>query len=96
MLTLYEVFNAGHIFIQVVTTAIFIYCILSWLRPTFRAFYVLQNLIRPFVAPFQKLSYRVMRYFRAPVDFSCLFALIAYQLVDRLWWALYLLLARRL
>lgn len=93
---LYQVFYAGHIFLRVLTSAIFIYCILTWLRPTFRAFYVLQDMIRPFVTPFAKLSAKLAQYFRAPVDFSCLLALIGYHLIDRLWWVLYGILARRL
>ena len=92
---LYEVFYAGYIFLRVITTAIFIYCILSWFRPNFRAFDLLGNFIRPFVAPFQGLSMKLRQYFRAPVDFSFLFAIIAYQVLERVWWRLYYLLARR-
>lgn len=96
MLGLYEVFYAGHLFLRLITGAILIYCVLSWFRPTFRAFEWLQRFISPFVAPFRKLSYRLMRYFRAPVDFSCFFAIIGYQILDRVWWWLYTLLARAL
>ena len=38
---------------------------------------------------------KLRRYFQAPVDFSFLFAILAYQLLGRLWWRLYYLLARR-
>ena len=93
---LYEVFYAGHLFLQLITAAIFIYCVLSWFRPTFRAFFMLRNFIQPFIAPFQRLSLRVMRHFQAPIDFTCLFALIGYRLLDRLWWQLYILLLRAL
>lgn len=93
---LYEVFYAGYLFLRLITLAILAYAVLSWFRPNFRAFEVLRNFIRPFVAPFQKLSWKVMRYFRAPVDFSCFFAIIGYQLLGRVWWWLYALLARRL
>ena len=96
MLGLYEVFYAGYIFLRLITAAILIYCVLSWFRPTFRAYEVLGNFIQPFVAPFRKLSVKLMRYFRAPVDFSYFFAIIAYQIVERLWWRLYYLLARGL
>ena len=94
MLGLYEVFYAGYLFLRLITAAILVYCILSWFRPTFRAFELLRRFIAPFVSPFQKLSMKVMRYFRAPVDFTCLFAIIGYQIVERLWWRLYILLAR--
>ena len=94
MLGLYEVFYAGYLFLRLITAAILVYCILSWFRPTFRAFELLRRFIAPVVSPFQKLSMKVMRYFRAPVDFTCLFAIIGYQIVERLWWRLYILLAR--
>ena len=93
---LYEVFYAGYIFLRLITMAILVYCVLSWFRPNFRAFYILGNFIRPFVAPFQSLSMKLRQYFQAPVDFSYLFAILAYQLLGRLWWRLYYLLARRL
>lgn len=94
MLGLYEVFYAGYLFLRLINAAILIYCILSWFRPNFRAFYVLQRFIQPFISPFQTLSLKVMRYFRAPVDFTCLFAILGYELIERLWWRLYMLLAR--
>lgn len=96
MLGLYEVFYAGGIFLRLIIWAILIYCVLSWFRPTFRAYDWLRAFIRPFVAPFQKLSMKLMRYFRAPVDFTCLLAVIGYEIIERLWWRLYMLLARGL
>ena len=95
MLGLYEVFYAGYIFLRLITLAILIYCILSWFRPNFRAYDMLGAFIRPFVAPFQGLSMKLRQYFRAPVDFSFLFAILAYQVLERVWWRLYYLLARR-
>ena len=94
MLGLFSVFRAVDIFLRLIEWAIVIYCVLSWFQPRFKAFFMLRQFIQPFVSPFQKLSLKVMQYFRAPLDFTCLFALIGYQLVERLWWRLYLLLAR--
>ena len=96
MLGLYEVFYAGALFLKLITAAILVYCVLSWFRPTFRAFDWLRAFIQPFVAPFQKLSMKLSGMLNAPVDFSCLFAVIAYQVLERLWWRLYALLARGL
>ena len=96
MLRLYDVFYAVSLFIRLIRGAIFLYCVLSWFRPAFRAFDLLGRFIQPFLAPFQRLSMYVMRRFRAPVDFSCLFALLGYGLLERLWVQLYLLLARAL
>lgn len=94
MLGLYEVFYAGYLFLRLVTLAILVYCVLSWFRPAFRAYYWLGRFIEPFISPFRKLSMKLMRYFRAPIDFSYLLAMIGYQIVERLWWRLYFLLAR--
>lgn len=91
---LYEVFYAGYLFLRLITGAILIFCVLSWFRPTFRAYYWLGRFVEPFVTPFRKLSARLMSYFRAPIDFSYLLAMLAYQLLERLWWRLYYVLAR--
>ena len=96
MLGLYEVFYAVYIFLRLISTAILIYCVLSWFQPRFRAFYMLRNFIQPFVSPFQKLSMMVMRRFNAPVDLTCLFAVLGYQILGRLLWRLYFILARAL
>ena len=89
MLGLYEVFYAGYLFLRLITLAILVYCVLSWFQPRFKAFFMLRQFIQPFVSPFQKLSLRVWRYFNAPVDFTCLFAIIGIQIIERLWWWLY-------
>lgn len=96
MLGLYEVFYAAYIFLRLISMAILVYCVLSWFRPNFRAFYMLRSFIQPFVSPFQKLSLWVMRRFNAPVDFTCLFAMLGYQILGRLLWRLYFILARAL
>jgi uncharacterized protein YggT (Ycf19 family) len=93
MLGLYTVFKAGSIFLQIIETAILVYCVLSWFQPRFRAFYMLRQFIMPFVSPFQKLSMKVMRYFNAPIDFTCFFAIIGFQIIERLWWRLYMVIA---
>ena len=93
MLGLYSVFRAVSIFLQIIEWAIVVYCVLSWFQPRFKAFFMLRQFIMPFVSPFQKLSMKVMRYFNAPIDFTCFFAIIAFQIANRLWWRLYVLLA---
>lgn len=93
MLTLRDVFSAVSIFLYVVRTAILIYAILSWLRPDFRLFYMLESFVKPFIVPFRRLSVWLMSKFRRPIDFSCWFALIGISIVDRLMWRLYYLLS---
>jgi len=96
MLGLYNVFRGVDIFLQIIEWAIIIYCVLSWFRPRFKAFDMLRQFILPFVSPFQKLSMKVSRYFNAPVDFTCLFAILGFQIIQRLWWTLYRFLAMRM
>lgn len=93
MLSLYAVFRAVGLFLSIVEWAIVIYCVLSWFQPRFKAFFMLRQFILPFVSPFQRLSMKVMRYFNAPIDFTCLFAILGIQIIQRLWWRLYYLIA---
>ena len=95
MSILYIIFRTGSEVIRIIEYAMLIYCVLSWFQPRFKAFFMLRQFIQPFVSPFQKLSMKVTRYFGAPVDFTCLFAIIGIQIIERLWWRLYMLLAMR-
>ena len=96
MISLYTVFRGVDLFLQIIEWAIVIYCVLSWFQPRFRAFFMLREFIQPFIAPFQKLSMKVTRYFNAPVDFTCLFAIIGIQILERLLWVVYRLVALRM
>ena len=89
---LYYVFRAGSIFLQIIDYAILLYCVLSWFRPGFGFYYWLQGFIRPFVAPFRRLSVWLMSRTRMPLDFSCLFAMIGLSIVDGLLWKIYAIL----
>lgn len=92
-MTLHQVFRAGSAFLRIVSLAILIYCILSWFQPRSQAFVWLGSFIRPFVAPFRRLSVWLMHRTRIPLDFSCWFAILGIELVNSLWWFLYRLLA---
>ena len=92
MLTLYRVFQAGSYFLQIVDTAILVYVVLSWFRPSFRFFYWLSNFVAPFIRPFRRLSEWIMLRTRIPLDFSCWFAIIGLQIINAVWWRLYYLL----
>ena len=81
------------VFLQIIEWAIVVYCVMSWFQPRFKAFFLLRQFIMPFVSPFQRLSMKVSRYFNAPVDFTCLFAILGLQIAERLWWVLYRFLA---
>ena len=66
---------------------------LSWFQPRFKLFFMLRQFIQPFISPFQVLSLKLMRYFRAPIDFTCWFALIGIGIIERIWWRLYYIIA---
>ena len=91
-MTLFQVFRAGSIFLGIVRIAILVYVLLSWLRPRWQAFYLLERFVTPFVMPFRRLSLWITAKLRVPLDFSCWFALIGISIVNELWWWLYRLL----
>ena len=95
VLSLYTVFRAISLFLTIIEWAIIIYCVLSWFQPRFSGFYMLRQFIQPFISPFQKLSMKAQRYFNAPIDFTCLFAIIGLNLMQRLLWLLFRLMSGR-
>ncbi len=93
-MALYTVFRAFSYFLYAVRVAIFLYCILSWIRPNNRFFYALEKFVMPFVMPFRRLSVWLTAKLNVPLDFSCWFSIIALTVVERLMWQLYGLLIR--
>lgn len=93
---LYNVFYAAQLFLQAVSYAILFYCILTWIAPRSGLCDGLGRFIAPFVAPFRKLTYAMMRRWGTPFDFSCWFAMIAINIFSRVLWQVYALLARLL
>lgn len=92
MLSLNHVFRALSIFFYILDTALLAYVVLSWFRPKFRLYYLLENFIAPFVRPFRRVNLWLVSRFRLPFDFSCWMAMIAISLIERLMWQLYRLL----
>lgn len=91
-MSLYSVFVGGSYFLRIISTAIFIYAILSWFRPSFRAYDWLTSFVSPFLQPFRRLSYWLMNKTRIPLDFTCWFAIIGVEIVEFFWMRLYYLL----
>lgn len=91
-MTLYRVFLAASTFLRVVDTAILLYVVLSWFRMRNRLYLWLESFVRPFVAPFRRLSVWISSRTRMPLDFSCWFAMIGISIVERLLWQIYALL----
>ena len=91
-MTLYHIFKAGSVFMSIVSSAILLYCVLSWFRPRNSLFLWLEGFVYPFVSPFRRLNLWLMRRTRIPLDFSCWFAIIGINILESLWWRLYALL----
>ena len=91
-MSLYKVFYAASAFLYIIRAAIFIYAVLSWFRPRWQLYGMLEHFITPFIMPFRRLSVWITAKTRLPLDFSCWFALIGISIIDQLWWKLYYLL----
>ena len=81
----------GYVFVQalmmifnVLETAIFILCILSWIAPHSRLYGVMDYFIEPFVKPFRPLGYWIREKTGVPLDFSLLFLIIAMRIAQTL------------
>ena len=91
---LYNIYRAANWFIELISLAILVYCILTWIAPRSRLCDWLGNFTEPFVAPFRRLTYAMMRRWGSPFDFSCWFAMIAINIASRLLWQVFSLLMR--
>lgn len=91
-MTLYMVYRAGLAFLRIVEAAILIYVVLSWFRLRHPVYLWLESFVRPFVAPFRRLSVWITSRTRMPLDFSCWFAMIGLQLLQTIWQRIYYLL----
>lgn len=95
-MALYTIFQAASYFLHLISTCIFIYCILTWVAPRSAARYWLERFISPFCAPFRSLARKISMRWGSPFDFTCWFAMIAIEVVGWLLQYLYVLLARLL
>ena len=91
-MTLYRLFQAGSVFLNIVSVAILLYAVLSWLHTRHPAYLWLEGFVSPFIRPFRGLSLALMRKLGVPLDFSCWFALIGINILNQLWLGLYRLL----
>ena len=90
---LYNLFYAASMFLQLMSTAIFIYCILTWILPRSNIRYWMERFISPFTNPFRPLCQKIAMKLGIPIDFSCWFAMIAIQILNQALWWLYRLIA---
>ena len=90
---LYRIFYAANQFLSIISWAILVYCILTWVAPRSAARYWLERFVSPFCAPFRSLSEAICRRWGSPFDFTCWFAMIGISILSRLLWVVYRLLA---
>ena len=86
---LYNVYRAADWFIQLISLAILVYCILTWVAPRSAAREWLERFISPFCAPFRQLARYICMRWGSPFDFTCWFAMIGISIVSRLLWTVY-------
>ena len=79
---IYNIYRALSILLQLLSTAIFVYCITTWIAPRSRFRYLLERFIEPAVSPFRALNAKLVRRWGIPVDFSCFFAMIAIEILE--------------
>lgn len=88
-MTLYTIFFAATKFLDLISTAILIYCLLTWIAPRSAARYWLERFVSPFCAPFRRLARYICMRWGSPFDFTCWFAMIGISIVSRLLWTVY-------
>lgn len=84
MYLLYNVVRIINRVLDVVSLAMFIYCILTWVAPRASFTDFLGRLLEPFVAPFRPLAMKIAYKWGARIDLTYLFALIAIRIVEYL------------
>lgn len=86
---LYRIFHAASLLLNLLSWAIFAYCILTWVAPCSALRDWLERFIEPFCAPFRSLSRMLIMRWGAPLDFTCWFALIGIRILNKLLWRIF-------
>ena len=92
-MTMYSVIHALQVFLRILSLAMFVYWILTFLRFNNRLVEILAKFIYPFVRPFRRPAMWVMRRTGLPFDFTLWFAMIGINIVgevlDMLYWRVF-------
>ena len=91
-MTLARFFRLIEYVLYILEGAVFLYALLSWFRPNFNFYRWLENIVSPILVPFRYLNDLLFGRAHLPVDLTCVLAILGLQLVNSLWWRLYLLL----
>ena len=86
---MYILFYSLSQLLRLLSLAILVQVIMSWVYPQGKVYYWLRRLTEPIMAPFRRLSMWLMRRTGLPLDFSPWFAMIAINLVSELIWRVY-------
>lgn len=81
---MYHVVEALQLFLRVLSAAMFVYWLLTFLRFNNRLVEILAKFIYPFVKPFRRPAMWVMRRTGLPIDFTLWFAMIGLNIVSEL------------
>ena len=87
-MTMYSIIYALQMFLRILSAAIFVYWILTFLRFNNRFVEILAKFIYPFVRPFRRPAMWVMERTRLPIDFTLWFAMIGINIVSELFLSL--------
>ena len=88
-MTMYSIIYALQMFLRILSAAIFVYWILTFLRFNNRFVEILAMFIYRFVRPFRRPAMWVMERTRLPIDFTLWFAMIGINIVSELLYVLY-------
>ncbi len=91
---LYQIFSIASKLLSIISAAIFIYCILTWVAPRSPARYWLERFVEPFCMPFRALARIMIVRWGCPFDLTCWLAMIGISLIERLLWYFYSFLIR--
>ena len=88
-MVLYKVFLGVNYFIRILSYALLIYCVLSWILPPYhKVMRIAERFVDPMLRPIRSLLFRFFP--RMPIDFSPLALSLLLQLASRLLWRIYL------
>lgn len=91
-MALYGIFRGISMFLQIVYYALLAYCLLSWILPPYnKVMMTLGRFMNPLLQPIRSLLFRIFP--RMPLDLSALALFLLINLLDRLLWQVYYMVA---
>lgn len=78
----YQIYRGVMMFLDIMSWLLFIYWILSWFRPNFKLYDMLESFMAPLMRPFRELNMKLMARMRAGrmMDFSYILAMLAIRI----------------